>query len=228
MNHIIKVVQPLEDSNILLKEVTKTIEDETKEQKGGFLSMLLGTLGASLLGNLLTGKGVVRVGSKNNKGKGIIRAGSGKQSGFLMKPHPLTNFEIQKYYENEPRFNGVFSRDNLLKKIKDGTYVINLDEYEYIGTHWIALFCEKNEIVYFDSFGVEHIPEQIKEFIGNRNIKPNIFRVQANNSVMCGYFCIGFIDFMLANKKLTDFTNLFSPYNFDKNDQIILSYFKGA
>ena len=79
-----------------------------------------------------------------------------------MLPHPLTNFEIQKYYENEPRFIGVFSRDNLPKKIKDGAYVINLDEYRDIGTHWIALFCKKNEIIYFDSFGVEHIPEEIK------------------------------------------------------------------
>ena len=60
-----------------------------------------------------------------------------------MPPHPLTNFEIQKYYENEPRFNGVFSRDNLPEKIKDWTYVINLDEYEDHGTHWIALFCKK-------------------------------------------------------------------------------------
>ena len=121
--------------------------------------------------------------------------------GFLMLPPPLTNFEIQKYYENEPKFNGVFSRDNLPKKIKDGAYVINLDEYADTGTHWIALFCKKNEIVYFDSFGVEHIPEEIKEFIGNKNIKPNIFRVQTNNSVMFGYFCIGFIDFMLADNK---------------------------
>ena len=85
---------------------------------------------------------------------------------------------------------------------------------------------KKNEVIYFDSFGVEHIPEEIKKFIGNKNIKANIFRVQANNSVMCSYFCIGFIDFMLANKKLTDYTNLFSPYDFDKNDRIILSYFK--
>ena len=145
-----------------------------------------------------------------------------------MLPYPLTNFEIQKHYENEPRFNGVFSRDNLPEKIKDGAYVINLEEYADTGTHWIALFCKKNEIIYFDSFGVEHIPEEIKEFIGNKNIKANIFRVQANDSVMCGYFCIGFIDFMLAGKKLTDFTNLFSPYDFKKNDSIILSYFKDA
>ena len=146
--------------------------------------------------------------------------------GFLIPPHPLTNFEIQRYYQNEPKFNGVFSRNNLPLKIKDGAYVINLDEYADVGTHWIALFCNRNEIVYFDSFGVEHVPEEIKEFIGNKNIIANIFRVQANNSVMCGYFCIGFIDFMLAGKKLTDYTSLFSPYDFKKNDDIILSYFK--
>ena len=149
--------------------------------------------------------------------------------GFLILPHPLTNIEIQKYFENEPRFNGVFSRDHLFNKIKGGAYVINLDEYEDIGTHWIALFCKKNEIVYFDSFGVEHIPEEIKEFIkefpGNKNIKTNIFRVQEDNSIMCGYFCIGFIDFMLAGKKLSNFTNLFSPNNFEKNGNIILKYF---
>ena len=122
--------------------------------------------------------------------------------GFLMPPHPLTNFEIQKYYKNEPRFNGAFSRNNLPKKIKDGTYIINLDEYADVGTHWIAFFCSRNETVYFNSFVVEHVPEEIKEFIGNENIKTNIFQVQANNSVMCGYFCIGFIDFMLAGKKI--------------------------
>ena len=146
--------------------------------------------------------------------------------GFLMPPHPLTNYEILKYYKNEPRFNGVFSRNNLPKKIKDGTYVINLDEYPDVGTHWIDVFCNRNEIVYFDSFGVEHVPEEIKEFIGNKNIKANIFRVQANDSVMCGYFCTGFIDFMLAGKKLTDYTILFFPHDFKKNDNIILSYFK--
>ena len=104
--------------------------------------------------------------------------------GFLMLPHPLTNLEIQKYYQNVPRFNGVFSRNNLPKKIKDGAYVINLDEYADVSTHWIALFCNRNEMFYFDSFGVEHIPEEIQKFIGNKNIKANIFRLQANNSVM--------------------------------------------
>ena len=86
--------------------------------------------------------------------------------------------------------------------------------------------CNRNKIVYFDSFGVEHVPEEIKEFVGNKNIIANIFRVQANNSVMRGYFCIGFIDFMLAGKKLIDFRNMFSPHDLKKNDDIILSYFK--
>ena len=103
-----------------------------------------------------------------------------------------------------------------LKKIKDGAYVINLDDYTNVGTHCIALFCNRNEIVYLDSFGVEYIPEKIKEFIGNKNTKANIFPVQENNSIMCGYFCVGFIDFMLAGKKLTDYTNLFSPHHLKK------------
>ena len=98
-----------------------------------------------------------------------------------MLPHPSTNFEIQKYYKNEPRFNGVFSRNNLPKKIKDGAHVINLDEYADVGKHWIALFCNRNEKVYFDSFVVELVPQEIEKFIGNKNIKANSFRVQANN-----------------------------------------------
>ena len=130
-----------------------------------------------------------------------------------------------KNNQNEPKFYGVFSRNNLSKAIKDGVNVINLDEYADVGTHWIPLFCNRNEIVYFDSFGVEHIPEETKEFVGNKDIIANIFQVQANDSVMCGYFCIGFNDFMLAGKKLTDYTNLFSPYDFEKNEHRILDFF---
>ena len=132
-----------------------------------------------------------------------------------MPPHPLTNFEIQKYYHNRTRFNGVYSRDNL-PKIKGGAYVINLDEYSDIGTHWIALYVLNNSVTYFDSFGGEHIPKEIKTFVSNKNIKTNIFRIQAYDSIMCGYFCIRFIDFMLAGKTLTDYKNLFSPNNFKK------------
>ena len=138
--------------------------------------------------------------------------------------HPLTNFEIQKYYQNEPRFNVVCSRDNLTE-LKDGVHVINLDEYSDIGIHWVALYVQNNNVPYFDYFGVEHIPKEIKAFINNKNITTNIFRIQAYDSIMCGYFCIGFIDFMLAGKTLTEYTNLFSPNNFKKNDDIILNYF---
>ena len=87
------------------------------------------------------------------------------------------------------------------KKIKDEVYVINLDEYADVGTHWIALFCNRSEIVYFSSFGVEYVLENNKEFFGNKNIKAKISRVQANSSGMCGYLCIRFIDFRLAGKK---------------------------
>ena len=120
MNDIMKIIKALESSGILLKRVSKTIKNETKEQRGGFLSMLLGTLGASLLGNLLTGgKGIVSVGD------GIIRAGEGngskkKNLNLLLLFHPLRTIEISEYYKNEPRFNGVYSRNNLPKTIKKG------------------------------------------------------------------------------------------------------------
>ena len=104
-----------------------------------------------------------------------------------MPPHPLTNFEIQKYYPDEPRFNCVYSRNNLTK-IKDGAYIINLDEYSDIGTHWVALYANNDDVTYFDCFGVEHIPKEIKAFI-NRSlsivlrpplrVSTNIFRIQA-------------------------------------------------
>ena len=111
-----------------------------------------------------------------------------------------------KIYKNEPRFNGFFSRDNL-HKIKDGAYVINLDEYSDIGTHWVALCVQNNN-----------------NNNNNNKITTIIFRVQVSDSIMCGYFCIGFIDFMVAGKTLTEYANLFSPKNFKKSDDIILNY----
>ena len=104
-----------------------------------------------------------------------------------------------------------------------GTYVINLDEYADVGTHWIALFCNRNETVYFDMV----LNMFLKKLNNLLEIKAaNIFRVQANDSLMCGYFCIGFIDVMRTGKKLTDFTNLFSPYDFEKIDHIVLDLFQ--
>ena len=113
-----------------------------------------------------------------------------------------------------------------MPKIKDGAYVINLDEYSDIGTHWVALWLDNNNnFTYCDSFGVEHIPKEIKAFINNKNIKTNIFRIQAYDLIMRGYFCIEIIDFMLKGKTLTEYTNLFSPNSFKKNDDIFLNYF---
>ena len=120
----------------------------------------------------------------------------------------------------------MYSRNNLPKTIKKGAYVINLDEYENTGTHWVYLFVKNNEVNYFDSFGIEHIPNEINKFIGNKNIISNIFRLQAYDSIMCGYYCIEFINYMLKGKTLLDCTNLFSPNDFKKNDQIIKRIFK--
>ena len=141
-----------------------------------------------------------------------------------MWPHPLTNFEIEKYYQNEPKFNYVYSRNNL-SKIKDGAYIVNLDEYESIGTHWTALYVNAKIVAYFDSFGVEHIPKENKKFIWNKNIITNIHRIQAYDSIMCRYFCIGFIDFMLKGKSLLEYTNLFSPNEYKKNNKIVKKLF---
>ena len=244
MNDIIKIIEALGNFRILLKGVTKTIENETKEQRGGFLSMLLGILGASLLRNLLTGrKEIVRAGD------GIVRAGEGslvsrakgegskkKALNSLLPFHPLTNIEISEHYASQSRFNGVYSRDNLPKITKKGAYVINLDEYKNAGTHWMALFVKTNEVIDFDSFGIEDIPKEINKFIGNeqssgakardKKIKANIFRIQGYDSIMCGYFCIEFITYMLKGKILLNYTNLFSPNDFKKNDQVIKRIFK--
>ena len=122
-----------------------------------------------------------------------------------MPHHPLTNFEMQNYYQRDPKFNGVYSRNNL-PKIKDRVYIINLDEYKSTGTHWIA-------------------SKEIINFIGNKNVRTNIYRIQAYHSIMCEYFCIRFIDFILKSKSLLDYANLFSPNDYEKNDKIILKIF---
>ena len=119
----------------------------------------------------------------------------------------------------------MYSRNNLTN-IKKGAYIINLDHSKNTGTHWVAIFVKKDEVIYFDSFGVEYISKEIMERIKNKNIKTSIFRIQDNNSIMCCYSCILFIEYMLNNKTSTDFTNLFSPWNFKKNDQIIKRYFQ--
>ena len=140
-----------------------------------------------------------------------------------MPPHPLTYFEVQKHYQNEPKFNGVYSRNNL-PKIKDGAYIINLDEYKLIGTHWIALYVNSNngsksyDVTYFHSFRVEHSPKEIRKSIGNKNIMTNVYKMLLYDLIIWGYFCTGFIDFMLEGKSLLDYTNLFSPNEYEKDN----------
>ena len=90
-----------------------------------------------------------------------------------MPPCPLTNFEIKIYYQNESGFNAVYSRDNC-KKIKDRAFIINLDEYSNIGFHWLAFHVQNNDVTYFDSFGVEHIPKEIRTCIDNNNKKASL------------------------------------------------------
>ena len=142
-----------------------------------------------------------------------------------MPPHFLTKFEIQRYYQDELKFNSVYSR-NSLSKIKDGVYIVNLDEYESIGTHCVALYANTEIITYFDSFWVEHVPKEIRKSIENKNIRTNIYRIEAYNLTMCGYSCIGFIDSILKGKSLLVHINLFSPIEYKKNDEIMLKYFQ--
>ena len=105
--------------------------------------------------------------------------------------------------------NGVYSRDDLPDKIKDGAHVTNLDEYSDIRTHWIALYLNTKTVTCFNSSGVENIPNKIRNFINNNNISANIFRIQAYDSIMCGYYCIGFTNFMFKGNSLTEFTDFF-------------------
>ena len=112
--------------------------------------------------------------------------------------------------------------------------MINLDESENSGTHWVSLFVKTNEAIYFDSFGIEHISKEINKFINNdttkssslKRIKSNIFRIETYDSITCGYFCIEFINYMLKGKTLLDYINFFSLNNFKKNDRVIKRIFK--
>ena len=146
-----KIIKSLEETRLLIQGVSEAIKNETKEQKGWLLGMLLGTLGASLLGNLLTGRGLIRA------SEGTVRTGEN----VLMLPHPLTNFEMQKYYEHEPKFNGVYSGNNL-SKINNEVYIITLDEYESIGTHWIALYVNDNNVTYLIALGLNIFQKKLK------------------------------------------------------------------
>ena len=105
-------------------------------------------------------------------------------------------------------------------------HIIDLDEYKSIENNWKALYMNAENVTYFDSFGVEYIPKEIRIFIGSKYITTNICRIQTYDSVMCGYFCIYFIDFMLKGKTLLGYTNLFFSNKNKNNGKIILKYFQ--
>ena len=141
MKDLMKKVKSLKESGLLSKGVNEKIENETVEQKSGFLGMLL----SKLSGN--------RQCYLDRQGRNY----SGTR--LLMTLHPLTDFEIQRYYQNEPKFMDIYFRNNLLK-IKDGAYVINLDEHKSIGTHYVATHVKNDVAKYFDNFCMEHIPKE--------------------------------------------------------------------
>ena len=110
--------------------------------------------------------------------------------------------------------------------MKDGAYVINLDDKKSKGTHWVSLFVDRNTAVYFDSFGIEYILQKLLNKIRDKSVTHNIFRIQDNDTVMCGFYCIAFIEYMLAGRSLLYYSSLFSPNDYKKNDKIIYKYFK--
>ena len=126
--------------------------------------------------------------------------------------HLLTNSKIQRYYQIESKFNLVYSKNNL-PKINDEAYIINLDKYKSTGSHWIVLNMNGYNVTYFNSLGFEYTTKESEKFIGNKYITINVYRIQPYDSIMCGYFCIGFIDHMLNSKRPADFNNFSSQYS---------------
>ena len=118
---------------------------------------------------------------------------------MLFPIHHLNNIEITNYFNYEPEFSGVFSRNNL-PRIKDGAYVINLDGKNAKGTYWVSLFINENLAICFDSFGIEYIPQEVLKKIRDKSITRNIFTIQDNEFIMCWFYCIAFIEYMLAGK----------------------------
>ena len=104
--------------------------------------------------------------------------------------------------------------------------MINLDDKQSKGTHWVSLFTDRHTTVYFDSFGIEYIPQEVLSKIKDKSITHNIFRGKDDDTIMCGFYCIAFVEYMLAGKTLLDYTNLFSPNGYKNNDKIIYKYFK--
>ena len=144
---------------------------------------------------------------------------------ILVLLHPLSNIEITKYFNYEPRFNGVFLKGNL-SRIKDRANVINLNDKQSKSTPWVSLVIDRSTALYFDSFRIEYIPQELLNKIKDKSITRNILRIQFQDSIICRFYCIAFIEYMIAGKTLLNYTNLFSPNDYKKNDKIIRNYFK--
>ena len=211
MNHIMKIVRSLEEPGLLIKGVSDTIKNEAKNKKVHFLVwyqvhevLVYQELCLQVKAQLQLVKAQLKQVKAQSEQARILNAAS-----FFNK------------------FNGVYSTNDLPKTKGEA----NLDKFRSIETYCIAFYVNGNnrrasqDAIYFDSFGVEYTPKEIKRFIANQNIIPNIYRIQAHDSIMCRYFCIAFIDFMLKGKTLLGYKNSFSPYEYEKNDQIILKYF---
>ena len=174
INDIIKTIKPLKDSTVLIGGVTETVKDVIKKQEGGFLGALLAPLAASLVQPVIYS--VVKVISR----KRIY------EWKFLVPLHPLNNIKIINYFKYEPRFNGEFSRNNL-PKIKNGAYVINLNDENIKGTHWVLLLIDKNTAVYFDFFGIGYIQQEVLNKFKDKSITHNIVKIQHFESIICRF-----------------------------------------
>ena len=144
-----------------------------------------------------------------------------------MPPHPLTNFEIQKYYQNELKLNDVYTR-NILSKIKHGAYIKTLDKYESTGTDWMALYVNAKSLTYVDNFGVEHIPKEIRKFIENKKVATNIYRIQAYSIIkyeIRNYLIEEINQNKLMNKK---YKNVCRVFNYTDHSLIVVSTITGC
>ena len=231
---IMKIAKSLKKDGLLIKVVSETIENEVKEQKGGF--MLEATLGASLLRNILPGRGMkskMPEYESTISGLGVIREGEGTIRTGEETTTASQSFychiilELVLKYKNiiKMNLNIMMSRDNL-HKIKDGAYIVNLDEYESVRTHWIALYIDGDKVTYANSFRGEYFPKETEKFIDHKNIITNIYKTQAYDSIIWRYIFIGLIDFILKGKSLLEYANLFSPNKYERNCKIILKYFQ--
>ena len=137
----------------------------------------------------------------------------------------LSNFDFSSNFNYESRFNGAFSR-NKLTRIKDVAHVINLDDKKSKGTHWASLCIDKSTATHFDYLGIEYIPQELLKNIKDNSISQNIFRIQDNDSIMFAFYCIVFIEYMIAGKALIDYTGLIFPTGFKKNSKIIYKCFE--